>query len=99
MRSTDYAWKVDQASATISRSGTDFRPASLPMARQTTDDARWQAGIADFRCSGLTQPEFGRRRGCPCTPSEGASTPATAAESTPSVLPQHVHGRADGQSA
>jgi hypothetical protein len=28
------------------------------MPRQTTDDARWQAAIAEFRRSGLTQPEF-----------------------------------------
>jgi hypothetical protein len=35
------------------------------MPRQTTDDARWQAAIADFRRSGLTQPEFCRHRGLP----------------------------------
>src|SRR4051794_35461125 len=35
------------------------------MPRQSTEDARWQAAIADFRRSGLTQPEFCRRRGLP----------------------------------
>jgi len=35
------------------------------MPRQRTDDARWQAVIADFRRSGLTQPEFCRLRGLP----------------------------------
>ena len=33
------------------------------MPRQTSDDAHWTAAIDDFRSSGLTQPEFCRRRG------------------------------------
>jgi hypothetical protein len=35
------------------------------MPRQTTDDAWWQAAMAEFRRSGLTQPEFCRRHGVP----------------------------------
>ena len=35
------------------------------MPRQTSDDAHWVAAIDDFRSSGLTQPEFCRRRGLP----------------------------------
>jgi len=35
------------------------------MPRQATDDAQWHAAIADFRRSGLTQPEFCRRRRLP----------------------------------
>ena len=35
------------------------------MPRQTTDHALWVAAINDFRSSGLTQPEFCRRRGLP----------------------------------
>jgi hypothetical protein len=35
------------------------------MPRQATDDVQWQAAIADFRRSGLTQPEFCRRRELP----------------------------------
>jgi hypothetical protein len=35
------------------------------MPRQASDDAQWLAAIDDFRSSGLTQPEFYRRRGLP----------------------------------
>jgi hypothetical protein len=35
------------------------------MPRQATDDAQWQAAIADFRRSEPTQLEFCRRRGLP----------------------------------
>jgi hypothetical protein len=35
------------------------------MPRQVTDDAHWQVAIADFRRSGLTQPEFCRSRRLP----------------------------------
>jgi hypothetical protein len=35
------------------------------MPRQASDDAQWQTVIADFRRSGLNQPEFCLRRGLP----------------------------------
>lgn len=35
------------------------------MPRKTSDDTHWVAAIDDFRSSGLTQPEFCRRRGLP----------------------------------
>ena len=35
------------------------------MPRQTTDDVRWRTAIADLGRSGLTQPEFCRRRPLP----------------------------------
>jgi hypothetical protein len=35
------------------------------MPRQATDDIQWHAAIAEYRRSGLTQPEFCRRRGLP----------------------------------
>ena len=49
MRSTDHAWKVDQASATISRSGTDFRPAASPwhVRRPTTPGGRPASPTSD----------------------------------------------------
>jgi hypothetical protein len=65
------------------------------MPRHASDDAQWQAAIADFRRSGLTQPEFCRRRGLPLhtfrrrlyarpgTP----SAPASAGPTTPASAP------------
>lgn len=66
------------------------------MPRQTTDDARWQAAIAEFRRSGMTQPEFCRRRGLPlhtfrrrlyarpsAPPSPGAAEPLPPAVASP----------------
>ena len=66
------------------------------MPRQTTDDAQWQAAIAEFRRSGLTQPEFCRRRGLPlhtfrrrlyarpgAPPAPASAEPATPAAAPP----------------
>lgn len=61
------------------------------MPRQTPNDAHWVAAIDDFRRSGLTQPEFCRRRGLPLHTFRrrlygrpGATTPASA-EPSPSA--------------
>jgi hypothetical protein len=59
----DHVWKVVWADATIPTTGLNLARES-PMPRYA-DDARWQAVIADFRLSGLTQPEFCRIRGLP----------------------------------
>lgn len=66
------------------------------MPRQRPDDARWLAAIDDFRRSGLTQPEFCRRRGLPlhtfrrylygrrgAAPSPAAAAPPPAAPCPP----------------
>ncbi len=40
-------------------------PGGLSMPSRISDDALWSAAVADFRRSGLTQPEFCRGRGLP----------------------------------
>ena len=50
---------------TDSPGGLEFPPGRQPMPRLATDDAGWQAAMAEYHLSGLTQPEVCRLLGLP----------------------------------